>query len=103
MAKFEVPVVINGKMMKEVVQKVTASAEFKDTVSEDYKKGFFDFAESLINVLEKTGGSDTDEDTPCDRCKHFLKKNTQYPCRFCVNCYTSKFELDEGKAENGNL
>jgi Zn finger protein HypA/HybF involved in hydrogenase expression len=101
MAKLKIPVVLNSKMMKEVVQKVTASAEFKDSVPEDYKKGFFDFAETLINTLEKIGGNDTDAETPCDRCKHFLKKDTQYPCKFCRNCYTSKFELDEGKVGNG--
>lgn len=52
---------------------------------------------------EKISGSDTNEETPCDRCKHFTKHSTQYPCSYCRNCYTSKFELDEGKVENGNL
>jgi len=106
MAKLKVPIVINSEFIKKVVQGVTASVEFESTSSEDYKKGFFDFAETLVNTLEKINNSNsyTPEETPCDRCKHFYKEATQYPCSCCRNCYTSKFELDEERkgADNGS-
>ena len=103
MAQLKNPIVINSEFIKEVVRGVTDSTEFKNSgSSEDYKKGFLDFAETLINTLEKINKLDLDEETPCDRCKHFLKEATQYPCSHCRNCYTNKFELDERKVEHGN-
>lgn len=100
MAKFEIPVVLDSTFIKKAVRGVTASAEFNETTSDDYKKGFFDFAEALINTLEKISKSDIDEEAPCDRCKHFTKNSSQYPCSHCRNCYTNKFEFDaDGKGD----
>ena len=60
MAKFEIPVVIDSTFIKNVIRGVTASAEFNETTSDDYKKGFFEFANTLINTLEKIGKSNAD-------------------------------------------
>ena len=60
MAKAKIPVVLDDTFIKKVVRGVTASVEFNKTTSDDYKKGFFDFAETLINTLEKIGKSNAD-------------------------------------------
>lgn len=59
-------------------------------------------AHATVKVLDEKEADNCrcdilDEDTSCDRCIHFTKESTQYPCSHCQHCYTSKFELDEGR------
>lgn len=69
MAEFKIPVEIKSDFLIMVVRGVTASPEFNENTSDDYKKGFFDFADALINTLEKINKSGTAEEARCDSCK----------------------------------
>lgn len=69
MAILESRIKIDTGFLIKVVRGVTASPEFNETTSDDYKKGFFDFAEVLINTLEKISESGTAEEARCDSCK----------------------------------
>lgn len=54
MAKpFKIPVVINGFDIVLEILKRTEKWEFKDDVSDEYKKGFTDLRKALISTLEK--------------------------------------------------
>lgn len=47
MAELKVPVIIDGMdFVKDVIKNSMESAEFNETASEDYKKGFYDFGNS---------------------------------------------------------
>lgn len=72
MAKVEIPVVLDSTFIKKVVRGVTASAEFNETTLDDYKKGFFDFAETLINTLEKISKSDAE-------CSEWISTKEELP------------------------
>ena len=50
---FKIPVVINGFDIVLEVLKRTEKWEFKDDVSDEYKKGFTDLRKALISALEK--------------------------------------------------
>jgi hypothetical protein len=76
MAKFEIPVVLDSTFIKKAVRGVTASAEFNETTSDDYKKGFFDFAEALINTLEKISKSDAE-------CSEWISTKEELPEKCC--------------------
>ena len=76
--------------------------ENKTTVTDADLLKEFDFELELkVTPKETKSENDTDTEAPCDRCKHSIKAPSQYPCSHCSNCYTNKFELDEGKVENG--
>lgn len=69
MANLEIPIKIDAEFLIKVVRGVTASPEFNETTSDDYKKGFFDFADALINTLEKISKSGTEEKARCGSCR----------------------------------
>ena len=55
MAKATFEITINGvDKVKEIVKRVMDEAEFKETVSEEYKNGFYDFGNAVIHMLEAT-------------------------------------------------
>ena len=74
MAEVKIPVVLDSDFFIKVIRGVTASLEFNETISDDYKKGFFDFADVLINTLEKISNSGTAEESRCDSCKGMTPK-----------------------------
>ena len=54
MAKLTASIQINGiNFVAEVIERFMNEAEFKETVSKEYRKGFYDFGNAVINVLEK--------------------------------------------------
>ena len=54
MAELTTSIQINGiNFVADVIKRIMNEAEFKETVSEEYKKGFYDFGNAVINVLEK--------------------------------------------------
>lgn len=54
MAELKVPVVVDGiKIVKEVIQAFMDGMEFDEDTSEDYKRGFFNFGNSVVDTLEK--------------------------------------------------
>lgn len=54
MARLSVPIVIDGlDMVRDVIQRFLNEAEFKDGVSDDYKKGVYDFGNAIIEALDK--------------------------------------------------
>lgn len=76
MAKLKIPVEIKSDFLIKVVRGVTASPEFNETTSDDYKKGFFDFAETLVKTLEKIGGSGKEEATTMTQFDKLKQMNT---------------------------
>lgn len=53
MAKIECPIVIDGlEFVKDVIKRFVEEAEFADDVSEDYKNGFYDFGNSIVEALD---------------------------------------------------
>lgn len=56
----ELKVNINGnEIVLNVIKKIMKEAEFAKEVTEDYKKGFYDFGNAVINVFEN-GAKDDD-------------------------------------------
>ena len=35
---------------------------------------------------------EVEEKKDCERCIHFDRHATEYPCNYCRNCYTDKFQ-----------
>lgn len=38
---------------------------------------------------------DVEEKKDCEKCIHFGKYATEYPCSHCRNCYTDKFQPND--------
>jgi|GEM_PF-4534682 len=54
MAQIKIPIVIKGlDFVKEQVQRFMDEAEFEDDVSEEYKKGFYDFGNAIVATIGK--------------------------------------------------
>ena len=54
MAKLTASIQISGiNVVTEAIKRFMNEAEFEETVSEEYKKGFYDFGNAVINTLEK--------------------------------------------------
>ena len=63
MANITVPIVIEGiEIIANAIQKIMDEAEFKETVSEEYKQGFYDFGNSVVSALKEMskGGADNE-------------------------------------------
>lgn len=45
--------VSGAEVLSSAIRRVRQEAEWKDTVSDDYKQGFNDFAEALLKILER--------------------------------------------------
>ena len=39
--------------------------------------------------------ADVEENKDCEKCIHFGKHVTEYPCSHCRNCYTDKFQPND--------
>lgn len=51
---------------------------------------------ALINqLITKQPTADVVEVKYCERCIHFGKHATEYPCSHCRNCYTDKFQPND--------
>ena len=96
MAELKLPIKIDGLgfvigLMKKLVDEI----DFKEDVSEDYKKGFYDFSNAVIDTLEKLKDDDF---IRCLDCK-YLKVDTldQKPAYFCTeNIFASRrVKLDD--------
>ena len=63
MAQITVPIKIYGLgFVIGLMKKLVEETDFKEDVSDDYKKGFYDFSNAVIDTLEKLKGDD-DEST----------------------------------------
>ena len=61
MANITVPIVVDGiELIAKTIQKIIDETEFKETVSEEYKQGFYDLGNSVLATLEQLskGGAD---------------------------------------------
>ena len=59
MACLKIPIRIDGlEIAINAIKGVLEEGEFKEDVSDDYKNGFYDFANAAINALEKLKDSD---------------------------------------------
>lgn len=56
---------------------ITLTAKVLKSIKENY--------EELIKL----------KNTDCEKCIHFGKHATQYPCSHCRNCYTDKFQPND--------
>ena len=53
------------------------------------------FVKVVEQVVENTPTADVEQKKDCEKCVHFGKHATEYPCSHCRNCYTDKFKIDE--------
>ena len=46
---------------------------------------------------------EVEEKKDCEKCIHFGRHATEYPCSHCRNCYTDKFQPNDTRTikENG--
>lgn len=51
----------------------------------------------MMDWLSKGYSAVISEVKDCKICKHYKKSNMQYPCSHCCNCYTDKFEEQDGE------
>ena len=47
---------------------------------------------TVLDIISEQPTADVIEKVDCEKCRHYSKTNSQYPCSHCSNCYTSKFE-----------
>ena len=51
--------------------------------------------QTVMDVVEKRN---------CEKCIHFGKHATEYPCSHCRNCYTDKFQpIEDGTSRNDEV
>ena len=48
--------------------------------------------ETATAFLNEVEDADVEENKDCEKCIHFGKYATEYPCSYCRNCYTDKFQ-----------
>lgn len=57
MANVTIPISVSATdVVKGAVQRIVADVEFKESVSEEYKKGFYDFGNLIVELLNKMEG-----------------------------------------------
>lgn len=95
MAQIFVPIKIDGiDFIIRVIKPLVDEADFKEDVSDDYKKGFYDFYNAVVKMLEKLKDDDFVQqghwkygefDIPyCSECGHQIMPNKISP--YCPNC-----------------
>lgn len=61
MAQINVPIKIDGLgFVIGLMKKLVEEADFKEDVSDDYKKGFYDFSNAVITALEQLKDEDVE-------------------------------------------
>lgn len=95
MAQIFVPIKLDGiDLIIRVIKRLVDEADFKEDVSDDYKKGFYDFCNAVVKMLEKLKDDDFVQqghwiygefDIPhCSECGHQIMPNKISP--YCPNC-----------------
>ena len=51
--------------------------------------------ETATAFLNEVEDADVEENKDCEKCIHFGKHATEYPCSHCRNCYTDKFQPND--------
>ena len=51
--------------------------------------------ETATAFLNEVADADVEENKDCKKCIHFDKNATEYPCSYCRNCYTDKFQPND--------
>ena len=51
--------------------------------------------ETATAFLNEVADADVEENNDCEKCIHFGKHATEYPCSHCRNCYTDKFQPND--------
>ena len=54
----------------------------------------FDIEPATV-FLTEVADADVEEKRDCEKCIHFDKHATEYPCSHCRNCYTDKFQPND--------
>lgn len=49
----------------------------------------------LVDVFAEVPTAEVEEKKDCEKCIHFGKHATEYPCSHCRNCYTDKFQSND--------
>lgn len=49
----------------------------------------------LVDVFSEIPTAEAEEKKDCEKCIHFGKHATEYPCSHCRNCYTDKFQSND--------
>lgn len=48
-----------------------------------------------LEIIDTAPSADVEEKKDCEKCIHFGKHATEYPCSHCRNCYTDKFQPND--------
>ncbi len=72
-----------------MVKKIRESAMTKFDWSEQIDVDDFEA------VIKELPIADVEEKKDCEKCIHFGKHATEYPCSHCRNCYTDKFQPND--------
>lgn len=68
----------------------------REELIENLNKFAPEYYNALINLLiTKQPAVDVEENKDCEKCIHFGKHATEYPCSHCRNCYTDKFQPND--------
>ena len=54
-----------------------------------------DCVNKMIWILRTFPTENVEEKKDCEKCIHFGKHATEYPCSHCRNCYTDKFQPND--------
>lgn len=52
-------------------------------------------ADWIYSFIENQPTADVKENKDCEKCIHFGRHATEYPCSHCRNCYTDKFQPND--------
>lgn len=79
---------IKVKSLKDDISSLTITIGGKQIFNNEAKA-------SVLKIIDEQPLAYVIERADCEKCRHYSKTNSQYPCSHCSNCYTSKFELME--------
>ena len=51
--------------------------------------------ETATAFLNEVADADVEENKDCEKCIYVDKYATEYPCSYCRNCYTDKFQPND--------
>ena len=60
--------------------------------SSSFLNAYISGIDAVMEAIDKLPITDVQEKKDCEKCIHFGRHATEYPCSHCRNCYTDKFQ-----------
>ena len=77
-------------LRKQTVEFKTALKQFAKSSS--FLMAYISGIDAVMEEIDKLPIADVQEKKDCEKCIHFDRQATEYPCSHCRNCYTDKFQ-----------